>query len=185
MIPRSRAPLALTRRHWLALMASTAALPAGAHGPTPQKVDEQIDIAAPPDKVWAAVADFANPGWNPTVTAAKADKGNAAGSRRSLTLASGGSVIEELDELDAGQRVMAYRSDRTVDPKVLPTSSYTVKLRVLPQGEGSRVEWRARAYRADTGNEPAPGRDDAAAVRALQAHIRPGLAALKQKLEAR
>lgn len=185
MIPRSRASLALTRRQCLALMASTAAVPALAHGPTPQKIDEQVDIAAPPDKVWAAVADFANPRWNPAVTASKADQGNTPGSRRTLTLASGGTVTEELDDLDPVQRVMGYRSDRKIDPAAMPASSYTVKLRVMPVGEGSRVEWRARAYRADTGNEPAPGRDDAAVIKALQAHIRPGLAALKQTMETR
>jgi mxaD protein len=37
----------------LALLAAclAAPLPALAHGPTPQKVDESVEIAAPPEKV--------------------------------------------------------------------------------------------------------------------------------------
>ncbi|MBK1614333.1 MxaD protein [Rubrivivax gelatinosus] len=168
-----------------ALLAS-AALGAQAHGPTPQKIDEQIEVAAPPAAVWALVGDFTRfAAWNPVLASSSADRGNTAGSKRTLTLARGGVLTEELDEHQDGEMSMSYRSGRDIDPAVLAVGSYSARLRVLPAGSGSRIEWRARAYRADTGNEPAEGRDDASAVAALQELMRPALAAARERLQTR
>lgn len=157
-----------------------------AHGPTPQKIDEQVDVAAPPAVAWALVGDFARfAAWHPGLAASTADRGNSAGSRRTLTLARGGTLTEELDERLDGEMSMSYRSGRDLDPAVLPVGSYSVRLRVLPAGSGSRIEWRARAYRADSGNEPAEGQDDEAAVTALREFIRPALAAAREQLQQR
>lgn len=179
------------RRHGLAIAVAALALIVAAplalaHGPTPQKIDEAVDIAAPPAAVWALVSDFGNyAAWNPALRASSADRGNATGSARTLTLARGGQLVEELDERSDEEMTLSYRSGRVIDAKVLPASSYSVRLRVRPQGAGSRLEWRARAYRADTGNEPAAGSDDAAAVQALQEHARTALEAARRKLETR
>ena len=179
-------PFSPLRRRTLAALAGLAALPAWAHGPTPQKIDEAVEIAAPPAAVWALVGDFASfSRWNPRLKASEADRANTVGSKRSLTLAQGGSVSEELDEHLPAEMSLSYRSGRAIDPKVLAVGSYSARLRVLPAGSGSRLEWRARAYRADTGNEPAPGQDDAAAVKALRDFMLPALQAAKQRLEAR
>ncbi|MEF7613442.1 SRPBCC family protein [Aquincola sp. MAHUQ-54] len=157
---------------------------AWAHGPTPQRIDEQIEVAAPPAKVWALVGDFAHfARWNPALAASEADKGNTPGSRRTLRFAQGGQAAEELDDYSAAEMSLSYRSGREVDPAVLPASSYSARLRVLPAGSGSRIEFRARAYRADTRNDPAKGQDDAAAVKALQEYIKPALARAKEALE--
>ena len=179
-----------TRRACLTLMGGVAASTllttmARAHGPTPQKIDEVIVIAAPPAKVWAIVGDFANfHAWNPWASSCEADKGNTPGSKRTLTRAKGGGqVIEELDDHQAEQMVMSYRSGRTIDAVVLPASSYSVRIQVLPEGDGSKVEFRGRAYRADTGNEAPKGRDDKAVVTAMKAYIGPGFQQLKTQME--
>ncbi|MCW5236538.1 SRPBCC family protein [Verminephrobacter eiseniae] len=157
---------------------------ARAHGPTPQKIDEAVEIAAAPAAVWALVGDFGSLSrWNPRLKASEADQGNAVGSKRSLTFDQGAGVSEELDEHLPAEMSMSYRSGRTIDTKVLPVGSYSARLRVVPAGSGSRLEWRARAYRADTGNEPAAGLDDAAAVQALRDFMLPALHAAKKKLE--
>lgn len=166
----------------------TVALPglAQAHGPTPQKVDAAVSVAVPPAEAWALVGDFGGYArWHPGLRSSTADRGHEAGSKRTLELAGGGRVTEELDEHDAARRQMSYRSGRDLDPKVLPLSSYSARLRVLPEGAGSRIEWTARGYRADTGNDPAAGRDDASAVKALREHIQPALQKAKLLLEAR
>ncbi|MBL8527157.1 MAG: SRPBCC family protein [Burkholderiales bacterium] len=169
---------------WLFALSSVASAHAYAHGPTPQKIDESVEIAAPPAKVWTLVGDFEHfEAWNPRVKSSTADKGNSTGSTRRLTLDSGGTVTEQLDEISATEMSMSYRSGREVDPKVLAVSSYSVRLKVIPTTSGSRLEWKARAYRADTGNEPAAGMDDAAAVRSLQELIQPALARAKSSLE--
>ena len=47
------------RSSLVGLMLCATTLIAYAHGPTPQKVEEKIEIAAPPEKVWAIVKEFA------------------------------------------------------------------------------------------------------------------------------
>ena len=56
--------------------------PASAHGPTPQKVEESIEIAAPPDAVWNIVKDFGGiANWNPALTKSEGKGGNGSGAR--------------------------------------------------------------------------------------------------------
>lgn len=168
---------------WIAGLGGLPAA-ASAHGPTPQRIDESIEIAAPPAAVWALVGSFADfARWNPTLASSSADKGNEQGSRRELKTRTGGTIAEELDDYDATALSMSYRSARDLDTQVMPTSSYSARLRVTPVGSGSKLEWQARCYRADTGNEPPKGKDDATAVAAMKAHIRPALEAAKQQLE--
>lgn len=165
--------------------AGPALAPADAHGPTPQRIDESISIAAPPAKVWALVSEFGDfAAWNPWLSASKADKGNTVGSVRTLTRAEGGGQLtEDLDDLNAGEMSLSYRSGRTIDPAVMPASSYSARIRVSAEGSGSKVEFRARAYRADTGNDPGKGKDDKAVVQAMKAYIGPALEALRAKAE--
>jgi mxaD protein len=159
---------------------------ASAHGPTPQKVDESIEIAAPPAKVWELVKDFgAISSWSPAVTKSEGTGGNGTGASRSITLKSGGELQEGLDYYSEPEMTYLYRlSKEKID--VLPVSSYTAELKVAPaDGGGSKVSWVGRFYRADTGNEPAPDKNDAAAIKAMKAFIDEGLAGLKAKAEAK
>lgn len=171
------------KRTLSALALALLGVAAHAHGPTPQKIDISVRIAAPPARVWAAVADFAGiAAWNPAIGKSSADRGNEAGSTRTLTLPAG-ELTEQLDEYDAAGMSMSYRSG-TPDPKVLPASSYSGRLSVRPDGDASKLVWQARGYRADTGNEPAAGMDDDSAVKALKALMTPGLEAVRAKIEA-
>ena len=156
-----------------------------AHGPTPQRIDESIEIAASPQAVWAVVGDFGNfAAWNPWLATSQADKGNVPGSVRTLTRAEGGGQLtEDLDDYQPEQMSLSYRGGRKIDPAVLPASSYSARIQVEPAGSGSKVSFRARAYRADTGNEAPKGRDDKAVVAAMKAYIGPALQALKTRLE--
>lgn len=132
-----------------------------AHGPTPQKIDESVVIAAPPAAVWAVVGDFAGIAkWNPAIKASSADRGNEAGSTRTLTLPTG-TVTEQLDDYDAAAMSMNYRSGNA-DPAVLPVSSY-------PAGSPSRPKAAAASWcgrRAATAPTPATIRPPAWTTRA-------------------
>jgi mxaD protein len=133
---------------------------AHAHGPTPQKVEEKIEIAAPPEKVWGIIKDFAKiSDWNPAVSKSEGTGGNENGATRTITLKTG--------ELQEG---LDYYSEKEMNVK--PGA-----------GGGSLVTWMARLYRADTGNEPAPDKNDAAAVKAMKAYLTEGLQGLKAKAE--
>lgn len=160
-----------------------AQVPTGAHGPTPQKGDEKIAIAAPPDEVWAAIKDFAAfAEWNPAVTKCTAEGGNAPGATRVITLKSGGELTESLDEYNDKDKMYAYRLAKE-NIEVFPVSFYSATITVKPAGDGSEVEWSGRFYRADTGNEPPEKFSDAAAVAAMQTFMKAGLEGLKAKAE--
>jgi mxaD protein len=158
---------------------------AHAHGPTPQKVEEKIEIAAPPEKVWGIIKDFAKiSDWNPAVSKSEGTGGNENGATRTITLKTG-ELQEGLDYYSEKEMNYLYRlSKEKVD--VLPVSSYTAEITVKPgTGGGSLVTWMARLYRADTGNEPAPDKNDAAAVKAMKTYLSEGLQGLKAKAEAK
>lgn len=168
------------------LFIAGAALAAEAHGPTPQKVEEKIDIAAPPAKVWEIIKDFGNiADWNPALTKSTGKGGNGANASRTIVFKSGGELVEGLDYYGEKEMSYLYRlSKEKID--VLPVSSYTSEITVKPgPNDGSTVTWMGRFYRADTGNEPAPDKNDAAAVKAMKDYFTTGLQGLKAKAEAK
>ncbi|GLK86070.1 SRPBCC family protein [Ancylobacter defluvii] len=154
--------------------------PLAAHGPTPQRAEERVTIAAAPDKVWALLARFGGIGdWNPLVKKVSVTGGDAAGAERVLTLEKG-EIAEGLDEVDPTARRLSYRLLKE-NVEAFPVSFYTATIEVKPSGSGSEVVWDARFYRADTTNEPPEGLDDAAAIAAMGDFIRQGLEGLKSQ----
>lgn len=155
-----------------------AVIPALAHGPTPQKVDQTITIKAEPAKVWAVVKDFgALQTWHPDVATSALE-----GQERTITLKKGGVFKEGLDATDDAQMELDYRLSGDAGD-ALPVSSYSVSIKVAPKDGGSEVTWEGRFYRADTNNEPEEGKDDAAAVAGMTSFLKDGLEGLKKKLE--
>jgi mxaD protein len=160
-------------------------VPATAHGPTPQKAEEKITIAAPPDKVWAVIKEFsAFAEWNPEVTKCTADGGNAAGATRVITLKNGGELTEGLDDYNDKERRYAYRLAKE-NIEVFPVSFYSATIAVKASGDGSEVEWIGRFYRADTSNFPPENHNDEAAVKAMQDFMRAGLEGIKTRAGAK
>lgn len=160
-----------------------AALPVRAHGPTPQKVQETVEIAAPVAKVWETVKDFgAVARWNPALAAAESSGGNQPGEKRTLTFANGEKLVEELDAYDPQGYEYNYRL-KEPNVNALPASSYSVVFKLAPAGTGTRVEWKSRLYRGDTGNEPPENLTDEAAVQAMRAFFQTGLKNLKASVE--
>ena len=171
----------------LAITALAAtALSAAAHGPTPQKVEEKITIAAKPDAVWAVLKDFGKfCEWNTVVAKCEADGGNTAGTAtRTLTLKNGGVIIEGLDDYNDAEKTYAYRLSKE-NVEALPVSFYSATISVKPAGDGSEVEWIGRFYRGDTSNFPPDNLNDEAAVKTMTEFFQQGLAALKAKVESK
>ncbi len=174
---------------WSALLAfaPAALLPTGtalAHGPTRQKVTESITIDAPAAAVWARIHNFdALKDWHPAVADSPADKGNAEGSVRQLTLKGGGALTETLESHDEAKMRTSYRA---TDGGALPVTNYTATLSVRADGEQkSIVEWRGAFYRGYRNNDPPPEQNDEAAVRAITGVYQSGLANLKKLAEGR
>ena len=153
-----------------------------AHGPTRQKVVEQVEINAPPEKVWAAIGNFQDMGWHPAVAKTEGSGGNEQGATRTLTLQSGGKIHEKLNKYDKEGRSLSYEITE-VDVMVLPVTNYSSTLAVKGEGGKSVVEWRGAFYRGYMNNDPPPELSDEAATKAVTGVYRGGLDALKKKLE--
>jgi hypothetical protein len=168
----------------LAFFALVLTSAAWAHGPTRQKITEAVEIAAPPAKVWAAIADFHDMSWLPGVTKTIGEGGNEPDTaKRQLTLANGATIDESLYKYDADQMSYSYRIDN-VDVKVLPVTNYSATLIVLPaEGGKSKVEWRGAFYRGYPNNDPPPELNDESAIAAVKKIYQAGLENLKKKVE--
>lgn len=157
------------------------AVAAFAHGPTPQRAEEKITIAAPPAKVWEVLKEFGDVSWNPAIKKAEATGGNDSGATRTITIEKG-DLVEGLDEYSAEEMTYGYRLSKE-DVEVFPVSFYSAKITVAPSGEGSEVTWIGRFYRADTSNFPPEHLNDEAAVKAMTEFMQQGLNGLKAKVE--
>ena len=163
-----------------AVMASLAAASA-AHGPTRQKVVEQVTIDAPPATVWARIRNFdALKDWHPAIAESPASKGNEEGSVRSLKLKGGGELTETIEAYDDAKMRYSYRAK---DGGALPVTNYTSTISVRGEGNQSVVEWRGAFYRGYPNNDPPPDKNDEAAVRAITGVYQSGLANLKKLVE--
>jgi mxaD protein len=158
-----------------------ATAPALAHGPTPQKAEETVTIAAPPAKVWDALKSFGDVSWHPAVVKVTASGGNDPGASRTITLKTG-DLVEGLDEYNDKDMAYGYRLS-TENVEAFPVSFYSSTIAVTPAAEGSTVTWTGRFYRADTGNFPPEDKNDEAAVNAMTKFMQEGLKGLKAKVE--
>lgn len=161
------------------------AWPCYAHGPTPQKAKESINIHASVASVWAAVKDFdgiAN--WHPALKGSQGDGKNQSGGTRTLTFQNDQTLVEELDYYNDAEHEYSYRL-KTENVQALPTSSHTVEIKVIhgDSADSSIVTLKSRFYRGDTGNTPPAHLSDDAAVAAMIGFLQDGLKGLKAKLE--
>ncbi|MBW6452765.1 MAG: SRPBCC family protein, partial [Methyloprofundus sp.] len=109
------------------------------------------------------------------------DGKNESGSERKLTLKSG--VLEEgLDYFSDADHEYNYRL-KTENTEVFPVSSYTSAMQLIAEGDQTKVKWKSRFYRGDTGNTPPEKLNDESAINAMNSFIDHGLQGLKQSLE--
>ena len=162
-------------------------LTAAAHGPSPQKVEKEVVIKADPAKVWALVKDFGNmQKWHPAVASdkveVKKDENGDEQTYRTLTLKSGGTILEKFRGSDDKDMQLKYE----IVSGVLPVADYTSKMTVKagPGAGESTVVWMGRFYRVYKLNPPIPaGQDDESAVKAVNEVYDDGLAGLKAAAE--
>ncbi len=162
-------------------------LTAAAHGPSPQKVEKEVVIKADPAKVWALVKDFGNmQKWHPAVASdkveVKKDENGDEQTYRTLTLKSGGTILEKFRGSDDKDMQLKYE----IVSGVLPVADYTSKITVKagPAAGQSTVVWMGRFYRVYKLNPPIPaGQDDESAVKAVNEVYDAGLAGLKAAAE--
>ena len=171
------------RQIWAAVVpVALLAMPASAHGPTPQQAEHRILIAAAPKTIWDILRDPARIAvWHPDVESAEM-KGEGQGGKRTITFGKGGSVIDGIDRIDDMSMHIRWRLSHE-DPQAFPVSYYTNDVTVEPVPDGAEVVWKASFYRADTTNEPQARFNDQAAVDAMKRFIADGLQGLKAEAE--
>lgn len=169
---------------YLALLIAVVGLvPASAlaHGPSRQKITEEIEINVPADKVWAVVGNFQDMGWTGVFSKTEGKGGNDVGATRVLTLPNG-TIDEKLNKYNAGGMMYSYEITN-VDVKVVPVSNYSSTITVTADGDKSKVQWKGACYRGYTLNDPPPELNDEAAVKAVTDLYKTALGNLKKKLE--
>jgi carbon monoxide dehydrogenase subunit G len=168
---------------------------AHAHGPVRQKVDEEITINAPAQKVWGIIKEYNDMSWLPAVKSTTGQGGNAEGATRVLTLQDGGTITEELKKYDEGKMSYAYKitemstaktinhSGADVNVPVLPVDNYAATISLDAKGDTTVVTWKAGFYRAYTNNNPPAEMNEEAANTAVKSVFKAGLENLKKLAE--
>jgi len=175
------------RRAFLCAAISLIIAPAlAAHSASPLKTAQEIVVAAPPEKVWALVADFQHWDWLPDVATIEGSGGATPDKDwRRLTLVNGLVVEQSLIRLDPDRKMIGWHIDQA-DVSWLPAVNYTgfVTVRAGENGQ-SIVEWKARYYRGFPYADPPANLNDDAAEAAVTALHAAALAALKARAEAK
>ena len=100
-------------------------------------VSKTVDVAASAGEVWALVGDFNGlPRWNAGVE--RSDLSNG-GIRRTLTLKTGGSVVEDLVHRDDAARSISY----SIVEGPVPVTRHKATMTVIDRGSTqSTVRWQ-------------------------------------------
>ncbi|MFT0869102.1 SRPBCC family protein [Pseudomonas sp. CAM1A] len=102
-----------------------------------------------PEQVWALIGGFDSlPDWLPFIPESLSSEG---GRVRSLKDPDGNSIIERLMAFDEQQRSYSY----TILTSPFPVTGYLSTLRVMADGQGSRVEWFGEFTPVGVSNEEA------------------------------
>lgn len=92
-----------------------------------------VDIAAPPEEVWAVAGDPGRIGeWFPPVVACEVD-----GDVRRVTMGNGANLVERITRRDDAERTYAY----SVAEGIPGLTSHEAVIRVEDAPGGSRVRW--------------------------------------------
>lgn len=122
--------------------------------------NKRYDVSA--DDMWKRIGGWGTMHeWHPAVTATEVSDD---GSRRTLTLGDGATILEGL--VEEGEHSYTYRFEETP----LPVKDYTATISVREDGDGCVVDWE--------GSFEPDGADEAAAVEIIAGIYQAGLDAL-------
>lgn len=167
-----------------------------AHGPVRGKLTATITIDAPAAKVWDVIKNYDDMSWLPAVRSVTGEGTNSKGAIRTLHLANGGTIKEELKAYDAAKYAYKYKitemsSAGTIKHAgqdehipVLPVGNYAAEISVTDKGGKAEVEWVATYYRAYVNNNPPAELNEEAADKAVTEVLTSGLTNLSKKVGA-
>ncbi len=166
-----------------------------AHGPVRQKVDEEILINAPAEKVWDLIKDPCSmKQWHPQVEDCTAE-GNQKGALIKLTLKNGGWINATLKKIDDKKKIFAYKfntddistthtivhANQEIKVPLIPVANFSASIMVKEEGDSqAKVIWKAAFYRAYMNNNPPEEMNEEAGIKAVTDFLRSGLENLKK-----
>lgn len=165
------------------LLVTTIAI---AHGPSRQKVLQEIEINAPPQKVWAIIADFCGiQNWHPMVKSCVSDNGSEVNSVRTIELDNGEKIQEKLYKIRPDTKLIqfALQLEKGQIIKGMPIATHGSTIQIMDHDGKAKVVWKGAFYRAFPGQNPPPELSDEAAKAALQNFYQVGLENIKKIAE--
>ncbi len=161
------------------------AVPAAAHDAQRVKLVLSVPIDAPAAKIWSVIGNFQDLSWDCQVVRTTGTGGNTPNvATRSVTLKSGGVLPNEELERYEPQNFTYATFLPHVDVHVLPVTNYSSIIDIVPNpAGGSIVEWRSAFYRGYPNFGPPPELNEAAAIKAVTAMVKPALACLKSRFD--
>ena len=133
------------------------------------EIKREMEVAAAPAEVWAVIGEFgAIAEWHPACVASSAEDAGGE-TRRSITIADGGRIVEKLESHDAAAHSLSY----SILEGPLPVDDYLSHMSVAARDGGSTIHWSGR-FRAK-------GAPDETAMEVIGGIYDMGLAALKKK----
>lgn len=145
-------------------------------------LSRSIDVAAPVEKVWAAIGNFGDLSYFSAAverTEIVKGKNNRIGAQRRIVMKDGGIILETLTARGENPYSLSYR----MDEGKLPVSDYRSTISVVSSGKGSKVTWHGEflsKVAIGTPDRPNGGKD---AVDVMAGIYEGGLAAIKQAVE--
>ena len=148
------------------------------HGPTRQKVTESTLIQTNSDKVWEIVSDLGKIGnWHSEY---KSIVGNE--DLKNIEFFNSGKGKIEILSINSNSKSFKYRLKI---PGNIPVNNYSARLSIQENGNASKVVLKGAFYRKYVNNDPPPGEDDEAAIKAVENIYKGTLLKLKSLAESK
>ncbi len=133
-------------------------------------LSESVDVTASPEDAWAAISDFCSiKDWHPVIAECEQFEQDGK-TMRTLTTGDGGTLLEELNELDAAGTSMTY----SIIESPLPIADYVSTIAVTQADDGATITWSS--------SFDAAGVTDQEALELMTGIYRAGLDALMAQL---
>ena len=160
---------------------------ASAHGPSRQKVVQEIEINANADTIWKIIENFCSiQDWHPGISSCNADNGSEIKSVRTIELENGEKINEILFKHDAENKRIQYGMQELEEGRVikgLPIATHGSTISISKNGGKSKVQWKGAFYRSFPGQQPPPELTDEACIKAVTKLYKTGLENLKNIAE--
>ena len=158
-----------------------------AHGPSRQKVVQEIEINANANKVWEIIENFCSiQDWHPGVVKCTTDNGSEIKSVRTIELENGEKINEILFKHDPENKKIQYGMQELEEGRVikgLPIATHGSTISISEDNGKSKVQWKGAFYRSFPGQQPPPELTDEACIKAVTKLYKTGLENLKNIVE--